>query len=146
MPVNGFTVGRDVLVTIGGPGGANIVIPAFQVTKFTKRPLKKEDWSRPLNGPPIPLYMPDGWRGTVDVDRADATLDTFQAALEATYYAGQNTLSGTILESITENNGSNTQYRYDGVMFWIEEPGDAHQDKKIDQKLDWCASTRKRVA
>jgi hypothetical protein len=146
VPVNGFTVGRDVVVTIAGPGGTPIVIDAADVTHFTKRPLKKDDWSRPLNSPPIPLYMPDGWRGTVDVDRQDPTLDTFQANLEATYWAGQNILAGTMLESVTEPNGTNSQYRYDDVMYWVEDPGDASADKRVSQRLEWCCGTRKRVA
>jgi hypothetical protein len=146
LPVNGFTVGRDISITLAGPGGGTIVIPASAVTHFTKRPLKKDDWSRPLNSPPIPLYLADGWRGTVDIDRQDASLDTFQANLEASYWAGQNILSGTMLESITETNGTSSQYRYDDVMYWVEDPGDGTPDKKVSQRIEWCCGTRKRVA
>jgi hypothetical protein len=146
MPVNGYSVGRDVTVTISGPGGTTIVIPASAVTAFDKRPGKREDYSRPLNSPPIPLYMPDGWRGTFSVDRQDPTLDTFQASQEANFWAGQNTLSGTILESITETNGSTSQYRYDDVMYWVDEPGAASADRKISQRVEWTAGRRTRVA
>lgn len=146
MPINGFTVGRDVTVTLAGPGGTTIVIPASEVTHFEKRPLRREDWSRPLNSPPIPLYQPDGWRGQVGIDRQDASLDTFQANLEAQFWAGQNILSGWILETVTETNGTQTQYRYDDVMYWVEDPGMATADRRVQQRLDFCAGTRKRVA
>lgn len=145
MPINGFTVGRDVSVQASAPGGASMIIPSTDVVHFEKRPLRREDWSRPLNSPPIPLYQPDGWRGNIGVDRQDATLDTFQAGLEAAYWAGQNTQSSTILETITEVNGSITQYRYDGCMFWVEDPGPATADRRLVQRLEFCASTRKRV-
>jgi hypothetical protein len=108
MPVNGYSVGRDVTVTISGPGGTSIVIPASAITSFNKRPGKREDYSRPLNSPPIPLYMPDGWRGTFSVDRQDPTFDTFQASQEANFWADQNVLSGTILESWSPPSCSST--------------------------------------
>ena len=146
MPVNGFTVGRDVTVTLAGPGGTGIVIPANSVTHFTKRPIKKEDWSHPLNLPPIPLILHDGWRGTVEVDRQDSTLDSFQAALEANYWAGLNNLSGTILESITETTGKNSQFRYDDVLYWVSEPGDGTPDRKLSQRIEWACGTRKQVS
>jgi hypothetical protein len=145
LPINGFTVGRDISVTVAGPGGTTIIIPSTAVTHFEKRPLRREDWSRPLNVPPIPLYQPDGWRGNIGVDRQDQTLDTFQAGIEAQFWAGQNTASGTILETITEVNGSTTQYRYDNVMFWLEDPGPGTADRRVQQRLEWCAGTRKRV-
>jgi hypothetical protein len=146
MPVNGYSVGRDVTVTVAGPGGTSIVIPASEITAFDKRPLKREDVSRPLNSPPMFLYMPDGWRGTFSVDRQDSTLDSFQAALEAAFWAGTNSLSGTILETITEPDGSTSQYRYNGVMLWVDEPGSAAADRKISQRVEWSASTRVQVS
>lgn len=145
MPVNGYTVGRDITVNMVGPDGVQIILPPDQVTGFDKRPLKREDWSRPLNGPPQPLYMPDGWHITFDADRKDETLDTYQSDQEQAYWAGENMLSGTILETITETDGSVTQYRYDGVQFWVEEPGNAKADGLVKQRVTGAASRRRRV-
>jgi hypothetical protein len=146
MAVNSYTIGRDVTVTLAGPGGTTTVIPSTAITKFDAKPQKREEWSRPLNLPPQPLYMPDGWKGNLEVDRQDATLDTFQSNLEATFWAGQNTLSGTVLVSVTEVNGAVTQYRFDGCMFWVDDPGSYNADNKVTQRLEFCAGTRKRVA
>lgn len=146
MPINGYTIGRDVTVTIAGPGGQAIVIPANQVTGFNAKPLKREEWARPLNSPPQPIYTPDGWRGTIDVDRQDATLDTFQSNLEAAFWGGQNTLSGTVLETITEDDGSITQYQYNSVMYWVEDPGSYRTENLIKQRMEFCAGQRIRVA
>lgn len=146
MPVNGYTVGRDLVVTMAGPGGQSIVIDSDQVTHFDAKPLKREDFARPLNSPPRPLYIPDGWRGTVEVDRADATLDTFQSNQEANFWNGQNILSGTMLETITEDDGSVTQYQFTSVMYWVEEPGTYRADGKVMQRIDFCAGQRKRIS
>jgi hypothetical protein len=130
---------------MAGSGGT-IVIPSAQVTHFDAKPIKKEAWSRPLNSPPQPIYMPDGWKGTIMVDRADATLDTFQAGLESAFWNGQNTLSGTIMQTITEDNGGTTQFQFINVMFWIEAPGAYAVDGIIKQTIEFCSGERKRVA
>lgn len=146
MPVNGFTVGRDVTITISGPGNTSIVIPANQVTSFDAKPGKREVWSRPLNQPPMPVYMPDGWRGRVTIDRTDATLDTFLANLEQSFWQGQNQLAGSVLETITEDDGSVTQWQYPQAMFWVDDPGTYHADGIVQQHLEFCAGQRKRIS
>lgn len=146
MPVNGYTVGRDVTVTLSGPGGTTIVIPASQITHFDAKPLKREEWARPLNSPPQPIYMPDGWRGTVEVDRLDATLDTFQSRLESNFWGGINTANGTAIETITEDNGSITQYQFNNVMYWVEDPGTFRADGIVRQRMEFCAGQRIRIS
>lgn len=145
MPVNGFTVGRDVTITMVGANGVDLVLAPDQITNFDAKPIKKEDWSRPLNLPPKPLYLPDGWRGTVQLDRQDSSLDQFQSDYEQQYWNGENMLPGTILQTITEDDGTTTQYRFDGCMFWVEEPGQWHDGGKISQRMEFCASTRKKL-
>lgn len=145
MPVNGYTVGRDVTVNMVGPDGVNIILSPEQITNFTAKPLKREDWSRPLNSPPQPLYMPDGWKITIACDRKDASLDSYQSDVEQAYWSGQNMLAGTILQTVIEANGTTTQYRFDSVQFWIEEPGNYVADGKVNQHIEASAATRKRV-
>src|SRR5215469_10319270 len=117
MPVNGYTVGRDLAVSITGPSNVDITIAGNMVTHFDAKPLKREDMSRPLNSPPRCLYIPDGWRGTIEFDRQDATLDTFQSDQEANFWNGVNLLGGTLLETVTEVDGTTTQYQFNDVMF-----------------------------
>lgn len=91
MPVNGYTVGRDTTVNMTGPNGTNIILPPDQVTNFDAKPLKREEVSRPLNSPPKFLYMPDGWRLTIEADRQDASLDQYMSDVEQAFWAGANT-------------------------------------------------------
>jgi hypothetical protein len=50
-------------------------------------------------------------------------------------------LSGRVAIMLTKDLIS----RYDDVMYWVEDPGDATADKKVSQRVDWCCGTRKRV-
>lgn len=143
MPVNGYSVGKDVKVTItsaGQNGVQAIVLDPTQITQFEAKPMKKEDWSRPLNVPPQPLYMPDGWKGTIEVDRKGNTLDMFQAAFENNFWnTNQNIVGGFIQEYITEPNGTMTLKTYANCMFWVDDPGTAKADGKIPQKIEFSA-------
>lgn len=146
MPVNGYTVGRDVTVTMTGPGGTTVVIPATAITNFDAKPHMRKEWSRPLNVPPQPIYIPDGWTGVIEVDRTDATLDTFQATLEDAFWNGKNTLSGMILQTVTEDDGSVTQYQYESVLYWVDNPGNYRAEGRVTQHIEFCSSRRTRIA
>jgi len=146
MPVNGYTVGRDVQIVMNSPTGNGVggtVIPPDQITSFDAKPMKKEVWARPLNSPPQPIYMPDGWKGTIEVDRMDATLDTYQATIEGNFWQGTNTASGIVTETITEENGNQTVIQYNGCMFWVEDPGSYKADGNIVQRVEFSAGERK---
>lgn len=145
MPVNGFTVGRDTTVNMTGPNGTNIILPPDQVTNFDAKPLKREDVSRPLNSPPKFLYMPDGWRLTIEADRKDASLDQYMADVEQAFWAGAAVNAGTVFQTITEPDGSVTQWQYEGCQFWVEELGNYRADGKVAQRIEGAASRRRRV-
>ena len=72
-------------------------------------------------------------------------LDRYIAQQEATYYAGGNELPSSIDETITEPDGSISQYRYTGVMIQLTDAGDKAGDKTINQSLSFAASRRLEV-
>lgn len=142
MPINGYTVGRDVTVNLQSPEGGltgGIVINPNQVTSFDARTMKREDWARPLNVPPMPIYMPDGWRGTLTVDRMDDTLDVYQDTIESDFWNGNNISAGTIRETITEVNGTITVKTYTNCMFWVDDLGSFRADGIVRQRVEFSA-------
>lgn len=143
MPVNGYTVGRDVVVVFNQPGAGNLIggtiIESAQIISFDAKPMKREVWARPLNSPPMPIYMPDGWKGTISVERKDATLDTYQSVIEQDFWSGTNVASGTITETITEVNGGTTVITYTGCMFWVDDPGAYKADGTVVQRMEFSA-------
>jgi hypothetical protein len=143
MPFNSFSVGKDVsLDLIGYTGG--IVTPHL-IKMFNSKQLTNQIRIMGLDGIPRFLELPHGWDGTFELDRADSTLDDYFAGLEAAYYQGLNVLGSFITETITEPLGNITQYRYQGVMFRLEDAGAWHGDNSVTQRLGFIASQRIKV-
>src|SRR5258708_4897027 len=110
MPVNNFTVGKDISLVIQTPTG-QLAISAG-ITDFSADPMYTDLKSKPLNGIPIFGLIPDGWKGSFKLDRLNPLVDNYFAGLEAAYFQGGNQLAGTIYETIGEPDGSLTQWRY----------------------------------
>src|SRR5271163_3909762 len=142
MPVNNFTVGKDVSLVVQTPTGALTVA----LTDFSADPVYADLKSKPLSGVPIFGYIPDGWKLSFKLDRQDSTVDSYFAALEAAYYNGTNRLSGPVYKTITETNGSLTQWRYTGVVLKLDKPGDFSGDKKVEQSFSGMASRKVQVS
>lgn|SRR5574340_754645 len=143
MPVNGFSVGRDVSLDIVGPQGP---LRFNLVTMFSAKPDITDQKVKGLDGITRHVRFPDGWSGTFSIERQDSTLDDYFAQLEANYYAGLNESSLTITETITEVSGAVTQYRFVGVLLRLDDAGDWEGDKTVKQKLSFVASRRIKVA
>jgi hypothetical protein len=139
MPLNGFTVGRDLSVNIQTPNGA---LPLTGLTKFTAKPDTTDVKVKLVNGRTQHLIFPDGWSGSFEVERVDSTLDDFFANQEANYYAGFDLNSSTITETITETSGVVSQYQFVGVIFKLDDAGDFAGDATVKQKLSFVAEQR----
>lgn len=143
MPLNGFSVGRDVSIDIVGPSGP---VRFNLVTKFTSKQQSKTEMVKGLDGVSRPVRFFDGWEGGFDLERQDSTVDDYFAQLEANYYAGLNEAAVSITETITEVSGAVTQYRYLGVLLKLDDAGDKAGDSTVKQKLSFMASRRIKVA
>ncbi|MGH8259848.1 MAG: hypothetical protein ACREUG_09175 [Steroidobacteraceae bacterium] len=141
--MNGFSVGRDVTLTVvtgAGPLGMGLI------TNFKKKQTTKEDMEIGIDGVPRPMRFFQGWSGTFDIDREDASLDEYFNQLEADYYAGVTESPVTITETITNPDGSISQYQYVDVLFKFDEAGDVAGDKIIKQQCSFIASRRLTLA
>ncbi len=144
MPLNGFSIGHDVAVDVTDPVTGQIVSwPA--ATGFNSEPNTKQIVSEPLNSPPLYAELPTGWKGSIEFDRRDSSIDDFFARNEALYWNGSNLLTGTITETITEQNGTLSQYRYEKVAFKLAQKGQWKAQDKVSMKIDWVASTMIKV-
>ena len=143
MPVNGFSVGRDISLDITGPQGP---LRFNLVTKFNSKQSSKEQMVNGLDGITRPVRFFDGWTGSFDLERQDATIDDYFCQLEANYYAGLNEASVTITETKTEVSGAVTQYRYMGVLLKLDDAGDWAGDATVKQKLSFVASRKLKIA
>lgn len=144
MPVNGYTVGRDVTITIITPLGA--VATWEQVTSFSKKQDTVDVKVKRMDGVVDHLMMPDGWSGSIALSRGSSDVDAYFATLETSYYNGVDIGSGSIVETITETDGSVSQFTYTGVMLKLSEGGTASGEAEVKQQIDWVGSRRKQTA
>lgn len=143
MPINGFTVGRDVTLTIvtgNGPLSLNLV------TGFQSKQDTQVVKSKGIDGITRPVRFFDGWSGRFSLERTDRTLDDYFNALETDYYAGVEESEVTITETITEEDGSVSQYRYRNVLLQMEDAGEVRGDNTVKQTLNFMASRRMTIA
>lgn len=143
MPLNGFSVGRDVSLDIVGPTGP---LRFNLITNFSSKQEAKTQMVKGLDGISRPVRFFDGWTGGFSLERQDSTVDDYFAQIEANYYAGLNEASVRIVETITEVSGAVTQYRYEGVLLKLDDAGDKAGDSTVKQKLSFMASRRVKVA
>lgn len=138
MPLNGYSIGKDHVLTINTPNG----ILRVRLTGFKSEPVYTDLKSTPLDAPPVHMSIPSGWKGSFKLDRQDSTADDFAANTEASYWGGQNIAQGTITETITEVDGTTSRFRYTGVNLKLKNPGDWSGEKLVEQDFEFEASRR----
>lgn len=145
MPMNGSNLGRDVSIDIVTPYGAIQIDPSM-ITSFTPTPGSVNEKRKGLDGTPRHYIIPDGYSGSITVERSDSTLDDWWARFEADYYAGVQLPASTITETITNADGTVSQFRYVGVMLDVNSLGERRADQPITMNLSFVASKRLKVA
>lgn len=142
MPVNGYSVGRDIslsVMTSAGPLTFNKITGFSTTQKTTKQTVKR------LDGVNDPLRFFDGWSGSFDVERQDSAIEDYFMQLEQNYYSGIQEQPATILETITNPDGSTSQYRYERVILSLDNAGDWRGDQSVKIKVSFEASRKKQV-
>lgn len=141
MPYDNFSLGKDVTLNVNTPTGP-LVLPVT-TTGFESKPEYSTIKSKPLStGKNLEVAIPQGWRGTITLDRRDNTIDAFFGAQEAGFYAGQNVLTATITETIQEKNGTVSTWLYTKVSLKFDEAGKKEADQKITQTIGFFATER----
>lgn len=143
MPVNGFTVGKDVSLDIVGPNGP---LRFNQIVGFSSKQDISDKGIKGLDGITRHVRFPNGWSGSFSLQRQDSTVDDYFAQLEANYYAGVNERPVSITETIQEASGQVTQYRYMDVLLKLDNAGDFKGDDSVNQSISFVASRRIKVA
>ena len=147
MPVNtGFgvlSIGKDVSIDVTLPNGQ--ILNIDKVTAFDAKQDTTALNSKGLDGIHRFAEIPDGWSGSITIDRAGPGVDNFFAAVEASYYATGTLNAVRITQTIQEDAGTITQYRFDGVALKFTDAGSWSGDKYATQKLDFKASKRIKV-
>lgn len=145
MPIGRLSVGRDNQIDIFFPilGGS---APISVITKFDAKPETTELKSKGMDGIVRHGVEPDGWQISIELDRANDTLDTLFALIEDAYYRGVNIDNATVIQTVQEADGSVSQYRYTDVAFKFDDAGSWSNGKHVSQKLTGRGSRRIKIA
>ncbi len=125
-----------------GPFGR---VDLSHITGFESRQLTSSVRVDRIDGTHLGTELPKGWEGNFDLERGNAAAEDFIAQLEASYYAGRTPSPGTLYQYIQESDGSTSTYQFDGVVFKLTQAGAWHGDSSVKQRLEFFASTRRRV-
>jgi hypothetical protein len=139
MPVNNFSVGRDInltIVTASGPLSFNLLTDFQSKQDTTKTRIKG------IDGKTRWVRFFDGWSGTFKVERRDRTVDDYFSQLEAAYYAGVNEQAVSITDIKAEPDGSLSQYRYYGVLLDLDDAGNWSGDATVKQSISFVCERR----
>lgn len=142
MATNSFTLGRNCQVVVMGPQGR---VDLTHVTSFESRQLTNPVRIARMDGTQLGVDVPKGWEGSFEVERGSSSVDDMVAAFEANYFSKGAMPTGTLYQYVTEVDGSTSTYQFDGAVFKLANAGTWKGDQSVKQKLEFFATTRRRV-
>ena len=113
---------------------------------FTSKQKNKNLETIALDGVNRHLNIPIGWTGSFEMERTSPEIDAFFFLLEQQYQSGNTIPLTTITETITEADGSTSQFQYQGCVIEFDSTGDWKGDELITQKINFAASARQQLA
>lgn len=142
MPQNGYSVGRDISLNVMTSSGPLVInrITGFDCKQETSKTKVKR-----LDGINDSLRFFEGWSGSFSVERADSIVEDYFVQLESNYFAGLNEVPATILETITNPDGSTSQYRYERVILSLDDAGNWQGDATVKIKVSFEAARKRQV-
>ena len=146
MPAAGRSVGRDQTIVLVDPnynGGLPLSFPVVSATDL-RQLAKRLQWIA-LDGTNSYAEIPQGWEGSVTVDRANGAVMNYFVQTEANYYAGSSTSQVYLSQTITNADGSVSQYRYIGGTMKLSDAGKFAGDEKVTLKIDIVFSRVQRI-
>lgn len=138
-----FSIGRDLSLDIIDPLQGVIRFGIRTGAEFT--PQYTDLSSNALDGLDRKATLPNGHRIVFNIDRADPRLEDYFAAKEANYFAGIVDPNVSITETITERDGTVTQYRYTEVSLKLTGGGSWKGNQITTQTLEGMASRKVKV-
>jgi hypothetical protein len=142
---NSFNVGRDgYQLTIVDSVAGNITING--ITSFAAKPAVVKLKSVSIDGRIQHRTIPDGHNGTIDIDRQDASFDSYFATVEANYFAGLAPSNVFVTHTINELDGSVTQWQYLDVALSPDDAGTWKGQDKITERFTFEAGRKVKVS
>ncbi|WP_234775175.1 hypothetical protein [Paraburkholderia tropica] len=145
MAANTFNIGRDglQLTTFDATLGQ---VQFNGLTGFTAKPRYKKLESEGADGVTRFRNVPNGHEGTFEIDRVDSSAEAYFAQKESNFFAQYPPSQSTITQTVTELDGTVTQWQYTNVEMALENAGDWKALDKVPLQVSWSASKKIQVA
>lgn len=142
MPQNGYSIGRDISLNVMTSSGPLVI---NRITGFESKQETSKTKVKRLDGINDSLRFFEGWSGSFSVERADSIVEDYFIKLEESYYVGLNEQPATIMETITNPDGSVSQYRYERVILSLDDAGNWQGDATVKIKVSFEAARKRQV-
>lgn len=143
MPLDGLTSGIDHKVSFIDSSG---VLQFATIESFTSKEDATTDKKISMDGVVRHPKFHQGWSGSFSLQRSSNFMDSYIAQQEARYNLGLDQIPVTITETITEENGSLSQYQYTRAVLTLEDAGNYSGTEIAVQKVGFVAARKLRVA
>lgn len=138
-----FNTGRDCTIVVIHPIYGQVQLD--NVTGFEAKQDTVKLKSNRLDGVKMLADLPDGWSGSLNVDRGTPSLDSLMANIEAAWIDQGVYNNATMYQYITEIGGAQTTWIYDNVALSLDDSGNWQPDAITKQKLGFQANRRRQV-
>lgn len=101
--------------------------------------------SRRLDGIKLNADLPDGWSGSLEIDRGTASLDSLFSLLESAWIDQGVYNNFTMYQYVTELGGAQTIWIFDNVAISLGDAGKWASDAITKQKIDFTANRRRQA-
>ena len=123
------TIGRACSLVLLVQG---IRIDLRDVTSFRVQREDKRYFASPYNSDPVEIVVPQGWRGSFEVARADSAVDDLFVEIERAYrIAGNVSPTCTIYQYVMEPDDNLSTYEFSGVSLTFPDAGQYAADSIV---------------
>lgn len=136
-----FSTGRDCQIVIIHPLYGQVQLD--NVTGFEVKQDVVKLKSNRLDGVKMLADLPDGWTGTLSVDRGSPSFDILMTQIEAAWIDAGIYTNATMYQYVAEVGGSQSVYIYDNVALSLDDAGNWQPDAITKQKLGFSANRRR---
>jgi hypothetical protein len=143
MPLTGISVGKDIIVSFADTNG---LITTNRVKNWVSNQKTNKRETIALDGINRHANFPIGWEGSFEMERVSPAVDNYLAAVELAYQNGTTIPGITITETITEADGTVSQFQYTPVVIQLDSAGSWMGDDFVTQKVSFAASFRKLIS
>lgn len=141
--LDGLTSGQSTKIVFTSPDG----VQKFAILEsFTAKPDSPTLKEIAIDGTTRHPHLPQGWSGTCVFQRGNHFLDDYIAAQETNYYLGGDQINLTITQSISELDGSVTQWQFTGVVPTLEDGGNYSGTEIVKQTMSFMGARRFKLA